>query len=161
MKVTRDYPLYPIGVISELLDVHAETIRTWEKSGIVQPPQRRGGKRFYSERDFKRLQFIQRLAQEGLTLRAIHYYLRLYPCWKTVECTGCLHNSDQPGSTKPCWQEPDTFCRVANSENPCAGCHIDAVQERHPMTKAGKGATSIKPDYQAELDHCVEAGHGQ
>jgi len=53
LKGMQDYPLYSIGVVSELLDIHPETIRLWERSGIVQPPQRRSGKRFYSERDFQ------------------------------------------------------------------------------------------------------------
>ena len=118
----QNYPLYSIGVVSELLGIHPETIRVWEKSGVVQPPQRRSGKRFYSEMDLKRLQFIQKLSQEGLTLRALHYYLRLYPCWKTADCSGCLHNSDQIGSTKLCWQEPATYCQVASIEDLCANC---------------------------------------
>jgi len=116
-------------VVSDLVGVHPETIRLWEKSGVVQPPQRRSGKRFYSERDFKRLQFIHKLAQEGLTLRALHYYLRLYPCWKITDCPGCIHNSGQIGSTKLCWQEADTYCQIANSKDPCAECQLDARQE--------------------------------
>ena len=128
MTVIQNHPVYSIGVVSELLGVHPETIRTWEKSGVVYPPQRRSGKRFYSDMDYKRLEFIHRLIGEGLTLRAVHYYLRLYPCWKTSNCPGCLHNSNKVGSTKPCWQEINTSCQVANSRDPCANCRHDAVQ---------------------------------
>jgi len=130
LKEIKNYPLYPIGVVSELLDVHPETIRTWEKSGVVQPPQRRSGKRFYSERDFKQLQFIQRLVKEGLTLRAVRYYLRSYPCWKTADCVNCLHASDQIGSTKQCWQEAETYCQVADNQDPCASCESIPGKER-------------------------------
>ena len=135
MKNIQNYPVYSIGVVSELLSVHPETIRTWEKAGVVEPPQRRSGKRFYSERDYKRLQFIHRLIQEGLTLRALHYYLRLYPCWKTADCAGCLNNSDQIVSTKPCWQEEGTYCQVSNNKDPCTNCYNYAGQRssgRHP-----------------------------
>jgi len=128
LTVIQNHPVYSIGVVSELLGVHPETIRTWEKSGVVYPPQRRSGKRFYSDIDYKRLQFIHKLIGEGLTLRAIHYYLRLYPCWKTSNCPGCLHNSNKIGSTKPCWQEIDTNCQVANSRDPCANCRHDIGQ---------------------------------
>jgi DNA-binding transcriptional MerR regulator len=132
------YPLYSIGVISELLGVNPDTVRTWEKSGVALPPQRRSGKRFYSDRDYKQLQFIQKLTQEGLTLRALHYYLRLYPCWKTADCRGCLNSSGQSGSTKPCWQDADTYCQVANSKDPCAHCRLN--------TRQGLGeATEVKP----------------
>jgi MerR family transcriptional regulator/heat shock protein HspR len=124
MKSNEHYPLYTIGVVAELLGIHPETIRVWENSGAVQSPQRRSGKRFYSENDLKRLRFIRKLTGEGLTQRAIIYYLRLYPCWKTPDCTGCLHSSPQAGGVKPCWQQEDNYCQVASSENPCAGCAL-------------------------------------
>jgi MerR family transcriptional regulator, heat shock protein HspR len=126
----QNYPLYSIGVVSELLGVHPETIRLWEKAGIVEPPQRRSGKRFYSEKDYKRLQFVHTLTQEGLTVRAILYYLRLYPCWKTAECAGCIHSSSETASAKPCWQESGTYCQTANSESPCASCENFTIEEK-------------------------------
>jgi MerR family transcriptional regulator/heat shock protein HspR len=122
LKSDQHYPLYTIGVVAELLGIHPETIRVWETSGAVQSPQRRSGKRFYSENDLKRLRFIRKLAGEGLTQRAIIYYLRLYPCWKTPDCTGCQHGSSKSSSVKPCWQEEDSYCQVASLEDPCAGC---------------------------------------
>ncbi len=158
MKGIQDYPLYSIGVVSELLGVHPETIRLWERSGVVQPPQRRSGKRFYSERDFKRLQFIQKLAQEGLTLRALHYYLRLYPCWKTADCPGCLYNSAQIGSTKLCWQEAGTYCQVANSKDPCTNCHLDATQGSDEVPEAKPHDVAPQQRHQeSESDHYPKA----
>jgi MerR family transcriptional regulator/heat shock protein HspR len=124
LKANPHYPLYTIGIVAEMLGIHPETIRVWETSGVVEPPQRRSGKRFYSENDLKRLRFIKKLAGEGLTQRAIIYYLRLYPCWKTTDCPGCLYNSIQSGSTKPCWQEDDSYCQAANLEDPCSGCGL-------------------------------------
>ena len=157
MKPLQNYPLYSIGVVSELLSVHPETIRLWEKSGIVQPPQRRSGKRFYSEKDYKRLQFIHMLAQEGLTVRAIHYYLRLYPCWKTIDCPSCLHSSNQTASTKPCWQEAGTYCQVANNENPCASCEMSPGEEPSPVKEEDVGAKSQQQDAkEAESNHFLK-----
>ena len=154
MKIMTGYPLYSIGVVSELLGVHPETIRTWEKSGVVLPPQRRSGKRFYSERDYKRLQFIQKLTQEGLTLRALHYYLRLYPCWKTADCPGCLSNSDQTGSAKPCWQDADSYCQVANIKDPCANCDLNAKQGPDEAAEAEPQAVAHKQGRpESEADH--------
>jgi DNA-binding transcriptional MerR regulator len=159
LRRLQNYPLYSIGVVSELLGVHAETIRLWEKSGVVQPPQRRSGKRFYSEKDYRRLQFIHTLAQEGLTLRAIHYYLRLYPCWKTDDCPSSLHSSDQIASTKPCWQEAGTYCQVANSENPCASCQIGAREEPYPAQEIEIGTgTRQQHGQEAESAHYSRAG---
>jgi DNA-binding transcriptional MerR regulator len=135
VNTIQNYPLYSIGVVSELLGVHPETVRTWERFGVVQPPQRRSGKRSYSEKDLRRLRFIQKLAGEGLTIRAIRYYLRLYPCWKTADCTGCANSSDQIVGAKPCWQQPETYCQVASSQDPCAGCPFNAAEEAGEETE--------------------------
>jgi MerR family transcriptional regulator/heat shock protein HspR len=124
LKTDQHYPLYTIGIVAEMLGIHPETIRVWENSGAVRPPQRRSGKRFYSENDLKRLRFIRKLAGEGLTQRAIIYYLRLYPCWDTNDCTGCRYIVRQYTSTKPCWQEEDGYCQAANLEDPCFGCEF-------------------------------------
>jgi DNA-binding transcriptional MerR regulator len=159
LKGIQDYPLYSIGVVSELLGVHPETIRLWERSGVVQPPQRRSGKRFYSERDLNRLQFIHKLAQEGLTLRALHYYLRLYPCWKVTNCPGCINNSGQIGSTKLCWQEAGTYCQVANNKDPCAWCHLDTRQEPdEAKAMTMRDVARQQGRQEAEPDHYSKVG---
>ena len=81
LEAMHDRPVYPIGVVAEMIDVHPETIRAWERGGVIESPQRRGGKRFYSDVDLKRLQFVRKLVVEGLNLPAISHYLQLYPCW--------------------------------------------------------------------------------
>jgi len=55
--VMQNRPVYPIGIVSELLNVHPETIRVWERYGVIKP-KRRSGRRYYSETDLKRLRFI-------------------------------------------------------------------------------------------------------
>jgi len=122
VKIVRNHPLYPIGVVSELLGVHPETIRVWERSGVVQPPQRRSGKRFYSEIGLRRLEFIQRLVREGLTLPAIRYHLRLYPCWGVDDCPGSVCRSSQSSFIKLCWREPAAYCQASSDEDLCTKC---------------------------------------
>lgn len=147
MERMKNYPLYTIGVVSELLNIHPETIRVWEKSGIVQPPQRRSGKRFYSEKEFRRLKFIHKLVSEGLTRRAIIYYLRLYPCWKTTACPGCLNNSNQTGSAKPCWQEDGTYCQVAALKDPCAECPLCTTEEQQDKIRVEQNTVRTRHEY--------------
>ena len=144
MKTDQHYPLYTIGVVAEMLGIHPETIRVWESSGAVSPPQRRSGRRFYSENDLNRLRFIHKLAGEGLTQRAMIYYLRLYPCWKTSDCTGCRHGSRQAGGTKPCWQEENSYCRAANLEDPCAGCPLRAGTAPEPEETGDDSRTGTR-----------------
>ena len=122
-------PVYPIGVVSEILEVHPETIRQWEKGGVMEPPQRRSGKRFYSDEDLKRLQFIRKLTNEGLNLTAIRHYLQLYPCWNMQECPGCMRQTQNAGCAKPCWKEDGTYCLVSSDEALCDGCQLSGNQE--------------------------------
>jgi DNA-binding transcriptional MerR regulator len=113
--------MFPISIVSELLKVHPETIRVWEKNGIIKP-QRRSGKRFYSETDLKKLRFVQRLMTEQLNLPAIRHYLRLYPCWEMEECPSCMHVSRFNKCSKPCWKEEGLYCQNDSSEDLCLSC---------------------------------------
>lgn len=144
MKGSPNHPLYSIGVVSELLDVHPETIRVWERTGLVSPPQRRSGKRTYSENDFRRLEFVKRLAGEGLTVRAILYYLRLYPCWKVTDCSGPVNCTDHSSYTKPCWREPGLYCLVSSDENLCENCESRTIPKKD---KPEKEQTRTLPDH--------------
>ncbi len=125
-------PVYPIGIVSELLNVHPETIRVWERYGVVQP-QRRNGKRFYSDDDLKRLRFIQKLIDEGLNLPAITYFLRLYPCWYRENCPVCMRHTERIGCAKPCWKEEGTYCQVSASEDLCSNCEFSQEREQHQV----------------------------
>lgn len=142
-KVMQSRPVYPIGIVSELLNAHPETIRVWERHGLVRP-QRRKDKRFYSDNDLKRLQFIQRLKKKGLKLPAISYFLQLYPCWFRDDCPVCMHRSEFTSCAKPCWKEEGTYCLASFDEDLCAKCefggHQDSVnpqqQARRPRPRS-------------------------
>lgn len=120
-------PIFPISVVAELLSVHPETIRVWERHGIISP-QRRSGKRFYSETDLKRLQFIRRLITDQLNVPAIRHYLKLYPCWEMDDCPSCMHFSDYKTCAKPCWREEGKYCQVYSSKDMCQNCEF---QKQH------------------------------
>ena len=121
-EAIQNYPVYTIGVVSDFLGVNPAIIRSWEKSGVIDPPNRRGGKRFYSEYDLKRLRFIQKLLEEGLTLPAIRHFLQLYPCWEMDDCPECMSRTTSPSCAKPCWKEAGTYCQVSANEDLCAKC---------------------------------------
>ena len=117
----KELPVFSIGVVSDILKVHPETMRVWERSGLIKP-QRRSGKRFYSEADLKRLRFVQRLINERLNLNAINHYLRLYPCWQLDGCPTCMHSSKFTVCGKPCWKEEGSYCQVYGTEDTCSKC---------------------------------------
>jgi len=63
--------LYIISVAAELVGVHPQTLRIYERKGLLRPYRTAGNTRRYSERDIARLQMIQRLTQEGVNLAGV------------------------------------------------------------------------------------------
>jgi MerR family transcriptional regulator/heat shock protein HspR len=60
--------VYIISVAAELAGVHPQTLRIYERKGLVRPHRTSGNTRRYSEADIDRLRRIQRLTQEGVNL---------------------------------------------------------------------------------------------
>jgi MerR family transcriptional regulator, heat shock protein HspR len=59
----KNEPVYMIGVVVNMTQMHAQTIRLYEKKGLI-TPQRRSKNRLYSEADVERLKQIRRLTQD-------------------------------------------------------------------------------------------------
>jgi MerR family transcriptional regulator, heat shock protein HspR len=59
-------PVYVISVAAELSGMHPQTLRTYDKAGLVSPGRSAGGGRRYSLRDILLLREVQRLSQEGI-----------------------------------------------------------------------------------------------
>ncbi len=70
-------PLYVISVAAELAGVHPQTLRIYERKGLVDPARTDGGNRRYSERDIERLRRINDLTEEGLNLAGVKRVLEL------------------------------------------------------------------------------------
>jgi MerR family transcriptional regulator/heat shock protein HspR len=69
--------LFSIGAVSALVGVHPQTLREYERRGLVVPARTPGGTRRYSDRDLVRLSHVQRLTAEGMSLAAVAYVLDL------------------------------------------------------------------------------------
>ena len=64
--------VYIISVAAELAGVHPQTLRTYERKGLIQPSRTSGGTRRYSQRDVDRVLLIQELTQgEGVNLAGV------------------------------------------------------------------------------------------
>ena len=64
MAHNNDEPVYYISVAARLVQCHPQTLRTYERLGLVNPRRTRSNVRLYSQRDIERLGQIQRLTQE-------------------------------------------------------------------------------------------------
>ena len=72
-----DQPVYVISVAAELSGLHPQTLRQYERLGLVSPDRSGGRNRRYSSRDISALREVQRLASEGLNLAGIQRVLEL------------------------------------------------------------------------------------
>src|SRR5947209_7932496 len=73
----RDRALYIISVAAELAGVHPQTLRIYERKGLIEPSRTQGRSRRYSERDIALLQRIQELTNEGVSLAGVRKVLEL------------------------------------------------------------------------------------
>lgn len=69
--------VYVISVAAELAGVHAQTLRIYERKGLVEPARTPGGSRRYSAIDIALLRRIQELTNEGLNLAGVKRVLAL------------------------------------------------------------------------------------
>jgi MerR family transcriptional regulator, heat shock protein HspR len=74
---SRNEPVFVISIVAKRLSVHPQTLRLYERCGLVNP-QRRGQVRLYSEADIERLRTVLRLRDElGVNLAGIEVILNL------------------------------------------------------------------------------------
>lgn len=77
MQVDRERAVYVISVAAELVGVHPQTLRIYERRGLVAPARTTGGSRRYSDADIALLTRIQELTEEGLNLAGVQRVIAL------------------------------------------------------------------------------------
>src|SRR5258705_11526042 len=74
----EDMPVFVISVAAQLSGLHAQTLRSYDRLGLVSPGRSAGGGRRYSARDIALLREVQRLSQEeGVNLAGIKRIIEL------------------------------------------------------------------------------------
>jgi MerR family transcriptional regulator/heat shock protein HspR len=76
-ELSDDSPVYVISVAAQMSGLHAQTLRTYDRLGLVSPGRAAGGGRRYSLRDILALREVQRLSREGVSPRGIKRILEL------------------------------------------------------------------------------------
>ena len=72
-----DRGVYVISVAAELAGVHPQTLRIYERRGLLDPARTGGGSRRYSQRDIDRLRRISELTEAGLNLAGVKAVMEL------------------------------------------------------------------------------------
>jgi len=77
-NIDKDKPLYVISVAAELVDMHPQTLRLYERKGLIEPSRSAGKTRLYSQRNIEQLREIRRLTQElGVNLAGVEEIIKL------------------------------------------------------------------------------------
>jgi MerR family transcriptional regulator/heat shock protein HspR len=78
MMHSYDEPVYLISVVATILDIHPQTLRQYEREGLVKPSRTQGRMRLYSQRDIDRMKMILRLTRQmGVNLAGVDVILQL------------------------------------------------------------------------------------
>ncbi len=78
MNFDDSAPCYVISVVARMLGVHAQTLRYYEKAGLIEPSRSMGRVRLYSNRDIERLRQVRTLMNDlGVNLAGVEVILRL------------------------------------------------------------------------------------
>lgn len=88
-NVDPDTPLFAVTAAAELAGMHAQTLRQYDRLGLVVPKRTQGQSRRYSLRDVAQLREIARLGAEGVSLEGIRRILELEN--RVVELTERVH----------------------------------------------------------------------
>jgi MerR family transcriptional regulator/heat shock protein HspR len=76
--VVREQRLFMISVVSEMLGIHPQTLRIYEREGFIKPKRSGGNTRLYSEEDVEKLEMIRRLTRElGVNLAGVEVILSM------------------------------------------------------------------------------------
>lgn len=74
----RDEPCYVISIAARMVPLHAQTLRHYERVGLVKPARSKGQIRLYSERDIERIRRIQKLIDDlGVNLAGVEVILNM------------------------------------------------------------------------------------
>jgi len=78
MADERDTPLYMIGIAAQMLSIHPQTLRLYEREGLVAPKRSQGNTRLYSHRDVEKVKLITHLTRDmGVNLAGVEVILNM------------------------------------------------------------------------------------
>ena len=123
VEQASDAKVLIISVAARLAGMHPQTLRQYDRLGLVQPGRAGGGGRRYSERDVALLREVQRLSQEdGVNLAGIKRIIGLEQLVGDLQQR--LHELEQ--------ELDAAYARIAQMESPYAG--RDLVRQERPST---------------------------
>ncbi len=130
-NIKAGMPLYPISIAAELVGTTDQTLRLYEKHGLV-TPARRNKNRYYSDNDVKWLKCVRDLIHnKKISIEGVKKLLTYAPCWEIRGCSdekreGCSAFIDK---AKPCWEFTKSRCKNGIECDTCVVYLADANKQ--------------------------------
>jgi MerR family transcriptional regulator/heat shock protein HspR len=125
-------PLLPISVVSDLTGIKQQTLRLYERHGLIKPA-RRNKNRIYSENDIKWLRCLKDLIYEKkINPVNIKKLLRSSSCWKILSCPEKKRHrcTAYINPRKPCWEINHLKCYRQSGEK-CDDCIVYLAERQY------------------------------
>ena len=116
MPAESDRAVFVISVAAELAGVHPQTLRIYEREGLVRPKRTTSNARRYSERDIQLLLEIKRLTGDGMNLEGVRRVIALTQEIEQLQATVEALEADLRAQTRRHRQELETVRRSARRD---------------------------------------------
>jgi MerR family transcriptional regulator, heat shock protein HspR len=116
MKKLDTTPTFPIGTVAEKLGVSVETIRLYERKGLILSIKTDGNQRLFLPSDIDRIQCIRTAINEHkISIEGIRRIQSLVPCWEHIQCPAGQREKC------PAYHRPNAGCwTYKHKQNNCA-----------------------------------------
>lgn len=109
-------PVYLISVVAKVLTIHPQTLRQYEREGLVRPSRTDGKMRLYSQRDIDKIKMIQRLTRDlGVNLAGVDIIMQLKDKIDDFEVLVESLRTELSGLTKKSTQPKNPLVKHKNS----------------------------------------------
>jgi MerR family transcriptional regulator, heat shock protein HspR len=136
MAEQRDRAVFVISVAAELAGVHPQTLRIYEREGLVQPKRTTANARRYSERDIERLLEIKRMTSDGMNLEGVRRVIQLTQELERLQARLAAMEAELLAQARRHRQELDAVRRSARRDLVPYSSAI--VRYEHPTTRYEK-----------------------
>ncbi len=121
----REKPIYTIATAAGMVGVSVETLRLYERRGLILIYKSRGNQRLYSQSDVERFECIRKAINEHkISIEGIRRMQAMIPCWEYVQC------STEQRNVCPAYNRPDAGCwtykhkKNACKDRECKTCSV-------------------------------------
>ena len=113
----RSRPLYRISVVAEMLAIHPQTLRLYERKGLIRPGRTTGRTRLYSAEDVDEIRRILRLSRDlGVNLAGIEIIIKMRRQMQALQDELATHGRPDPGAPNRDTSDRAALVRVGDRQ---------------------------------------------